>query len=218
MVRKTNRNRKTYKKRKIMRGGFTGDEEIELQGLGFSQQDIEFLHGLNMNMNLIHTSLNTVNLATGLNWTPQELIADLHNVLNNNNNNNNDNNDNNDNNNNNDLDLSNISGESEHNIDINNNDNDFQLNDEAENIQNLSQDSSLHLSDLEGNSSALTDYPSDNSNVSNGSNVFNNSDDSYEEGFLEGGKSKKFRKSRKSKKSRKSRKSKKSRKSRKMRR
>ena len=86
MVRKTKRNRKTYKKRKIMRGGFTGDEEIELQGLGFSPQDIEFLHGLNMNMNLIHTSLNTVNLATGLNWTPQELIADLHNVFNNDNN------------------------------------------------------------------------------------------------------------------------------------
>ena len=174
MVRNTKRNKKTYKKYKVMRGGFNGEEEGLLQALGFSQEDIEFLQGLNMNMDLIQTSLNTINLTTGIHWTPQELIIDLHNIVNDNNssissihsslgnsylsdisaelNESNES-----------LNLSNISGESDHNIDI-----DF--NDLIP--QNLSQDSSLHLSDLEGNPSALTDYPSDNSNGSNLSKPF----------------------------------------------
>ena len=236
MVRKTNRNRKTYKKRKIMRGGFNGEEEGVLQALGFSQEDIEFLQGLNMNMDLIQTSLNTINLTTGIHWTPQELIIDLHNIVNDNNSSissihsslgnsylsdisadlNASLNDS--------LNLSNISGESDHNIDIDIDNNDFNdFNDlHQQNLsQDLSQDSSLHLSDLPANPSALTDYPSDNSNASNFSNVFNNSSfsiDSYnEEDPMEGGKSNKSRNSRKTRKTRKSKKSKKSKKSRKTR-
>ena len=227
MVRNTKRNKKTYKKYKIMRGGFNGEEEGLLQAIGFSQEDIEFLQSLNMNMDLIQASLNTINLTTGINWTPQELINDLHNIINDNNSSissihsslgnsylsdiSADLNESNE-----SLNLSNISGQSEHNIDIDNND----FNELAQ--ENLSQDSSLHLSDLERNPSALTDYPSDNSNDSNFSNVFNNSSfslDSYnEEESMEGGKSNKSRKTRKSRnKSRTTRKTKKSKKTRKSR-
>ena len=205
MVRNTKRNRNNYKNRKIMRGGFTGDEETRLQELGFSQADIDFLEELGLNMNLIETSLNTVNQTTGINWTPQELINDLYNIDNDINSSissihsslgnsyltdisdlNEDLNGS--------LNLSNISQESEHNIG------------DEEGILDLSQDSSLHLSDLQGNSSAMTDSPSVNSIDSIDSNVFddsnnsNNSIDSHET-TIEGGKSKKSRKSKKSKKS-----------------
>ena len=139
MVRNTKRNRKNYKKRKIMRGGFTGDEETRLQILGFSEEDIVFLQNLDMNMNLIDMSLNSVNPTTDQNWTPQELIAYLRNI--------NDGNSINSNhsslgdsllsnisNSNESLNLSNISGVSEHDIDDDNNS--LNLSDE---------DSSLHL-------------------------------------------------------------------------
>ena len=214
MVRNTKRNRNNYKKRKIMRGGFNGEEETRLQELGFSQADIDFLEELGLNMNLIETSLNTVNQTTGINWTPQELINDLYNIDNDINSSissihsslgnsyltdisdlNEDLNGS--------LNLSNISQESEHNIENENG------------LLDLSQDSSLHLSDLQGNSSAMTDSPSVNSidsnvfDYSNNSNNSNNSIDSNNshETTIEGGKSKKSRKTKKSKKSRKTRKS-----------
>ena len=206
MVRNTKRNRNNYKKRKIMRGGFNGEEETRLQELGFSQADIDFLEELGLNMNLIETSLNTVNQTTGINWTPQELINDLYNIDNDINSSissihsslgnsyltdisdlNEDLNGS--------LNLSNISQESEHNIENENG------------LLDLSQDSSLHLSDLQGNSSAMTDSPSVNSidsnvfDYSNNSNNSNNSIDSNNshETTIEGGKSKKSRKTKKSK-------------------
>ena len=170
MVRNTKRNRKNYNKRKIMSGGFTGDEETSLLKLGFSQDDIDFLQNLGLVMTQIEPSLNTINQTTDQNWTPQELIAYLRNI--------NDGNSINSNhsslgdsllsnisNSNESLNLSNISGVSEHDIDDDNNS--LNLSDE---------DSSLHLSDLEGNPSALTDYSSNNSENSNDPNdpIYNN--------------------------------------------
>ena len=199
MVRNTKRNRKNYKKRKIMRGGFTGDEETRLQILGFSEEDIVFLQNLDMNMNLIELSLNTINKTTDKNWTPQELIADLHKINNGDGDNDSSVNTNhsllgnsilsNISNSNESLNLSNISGVSEHDIDDDNNS--LNLSDEHEDED---EDSSLHLSDLEGNPSALTDYPSENSSFlgnSNNSSFLNDSNDSHE--TTRGGKSRKKR-------------------------
>ena len=190
MVRNTKRNRKNYKKRKIMRGGFTGDEETRLQILGFSEEDIVFLQNLDMNMNLIELSLNTINKTTHQKWTPQELIADLHKINNGDGDNDSSVNTNhsllgnsilsNISNSNESLNLSNISGVSEHDIDDDNNS--LNLSDEHED-----EDSSLHLSDLEGNPSALTDYPSENSSFlgnSNNSSFLNDSNNSNNSTFL----------------------------------
>ena len=161
MVRNIKRNRKTYRKRQIMRGGFTGEEETRLQTLGFSPDDIVFLQNLDMNMNLIEMSLNTINQTTGQKWTPQELITDLHNINNGDDDNNSSVSTNhsllgnsllsNMSNSNESLNLSNISGVSEHDID----DGNISLNlSDYSDLPNLSQNPSLDLSqDLSQDSS-----------------------------------------------------------------
>jgi hypothetical protein len=176
MPKYTKRNKKR-KINKIMRGGFTDLEEQLLLQKGFSLADIEFLESLHMNMNLIEMSLNSINPSTGLNWTAQELINDLYNIDNDINSINSSEHSSlgnsylsNISNLNESLNLSNISEDSNHDISL---DNSLNL---SNNIDN--EDSSLHLSDLEGNPSALTDYPSNNSSLSNNSSFLNNSNNS----------------------------------------
>ena len=197
MVRNTKHNKKNIKYRKTMRGGINSDDEnseehlfeyteaelITLSQLGFSEVDIEFLESLHMNINLVHQSLNSINHATGANWTPQELIDDLYNI-------DNDINSNisgihspsansylsnisqlNESLSNNSLNISGISQESNPNIDDLNN---------SFNLSNISYNDSLHLSDLNNNSSFLTDIQSnlsDSTNNSNYSNVFDDLDE-----------------------------------------
>ena len=165
------RTRKAYGK--MVGGDFTQEENQQLLGLGFSQQDIELLAGTGVGLNIIQMSLNQVNPATGAPFTPEELIQSVNEANEEIN----------------QLDISGISNASEddHNLDDSYNDSmnttseETILNDSnVFNGNNNSQDS-LHLSDL-------------NVSDDNGSTNTTMEDDSF------GGRKRKTRKGRKGRK------------------
>ena len=138
--------RRSFRKRtsksygKMVGGDFTQEENQQLLGLGFSQQDIEVLSNTGVGLNIIQISLTQVNPATGAPFTPQELIQSINEANEEIN----------------QLDVSGISNASEddHNLDDSYNDSmnttseETNLNDSnVFNGNNNSQDS-LHLSDL----------------------------------------------------------------------
>jgi hypothetical protein len=179
-------------------GDFSQDERNELSQLGFDNDGIELIEHNIPNINLVKMSLQQINPETGNTFTPQELVQNIQDAINN------DNND--------DLNISGISNASddEHDLpdfDDNNLDNSLSMNTTRENnsfmnesigsIDNQS-NGSLHLSDL-------NDEHEDDQN---------NSVNTTREDNSFGGKTRKGRKSRKSKKTKKSKKSKKSRKQR----
>ena len=127
---------------KMVGGDFTQEENQQLLGLGFSQQDVEVLAGTGVGLNIIQMSLNQVNPATGAPFTPQELIQSVNEVNEEIN----------------QLDISGISNASEddHNLDDEQNLNDSMnttseetnLNDSNVFNENNNSQDSLHLSDL----------------------------------------------------------------------
>jgi hypothetical protein len=134
--------RRVFRKRtrKMVGGAFTQEENQQLLGMGFSQQDIEVLSNTGVGLNIIQISLTQVNPATGAPFTPQELIQSVNEANEEIN----------------QLDISGISNASEddHNLDDSYNDSmnttseETNLNDSnVFNGNNNSQDS-LHLSDL----------------------------------------------------------------------
>jgi len=132
---------------KMVGGDFTPEENEQLSDLGFSQDDIQVLSNTGVGLNIIQMSLNEVNPATGVPFTPQELIQSVNEANEEMN----------------QLDVSGISNVSddEHNLDIDQNlDNSYNdsmnttqeniSNDDNNNFVNNSLDNgSLHLSDLE---------------------------------------------------------------------
>jgi hypothetical protein len=75
--------RRSFRKRtsraygKMVGGDFTQEENQQLLGLGFTQQDIEVLSNTGVGINIIQMSLNQVNPATSALFTPQELIQSV---------------------------------------------------------------------------------------------------------------------------------------------
>ena len=63
--------------RKMVGGVFTPDESQQLQGMGFTQDDIQILSNTGVGLNIIQMSLSQVNPATGAPFTPQELIQSV---------------------------------------------------------------------------------------------------------------------------------------------
>jgi len=61
-------------------GDFSQEENQQLLGLGFTQGDIQVLSNTGVGLNIIQMSLNQVNPATGVPFTPQELIQSVNEV------------------------------------------------------------------------------------------------------------------------------------------
>ena len=96
--------------KKMVGGDFTDADRTELVQLGFNNNDIALLEQHIPIMNIIRTSLAQVNLQTGNPFTPQELIQDLQANLNDEPNDDND-----------ELNISgisNISGDSDNDLDV----------------------------------------------------------------------------------------------------
>jgi hypothetical protein len=153
-------------------GDFSQQENQQLLGLGFTQDDIQVLSDTGVGFNIIQISLNQVNPATGNPFTPQEIIQSVNEANNEMN----------------QLDISGISNASDddHNL---NDSYDDSINTTQENVSNVSNNNfvdnsvdngSLHLSDLE--------------NSNNNSNNTTIEEDSF------GGKRRKGRKTRKGRK------------------
>ena len=68
--------------KKMVGGDFTNADRTELGTIGFNNNDIALLEEHMPIMNLIRTSLAQINPQTGNPFTPQELIQDLQNTLN----------------------------------------------------------------------------------------------------------------------------------------
>ena len=132
--------RRTYGK--MFGGAFTQEENQQLLGMGFTQDDIEILSGTGVGLNVIQMTLNQVNPATGNNWTTQEMIQSVNDANEEMN----------------QLDISGISNASddEHNLNESmNNSIDNSLNTTTESLSGLDNNDSLnstmdslHLSDL----------------------------------------------------------------------
>ena len=136
--------------KKMVGGDFTDADRTELIQLGFNNNDIALLEQHIPIMNIIRTSLGQVNPQTGNHFTPQELIQDLQDNLNDEPNDDND-----------ELNISgisDISGDSNNNLNVDLNES-FNLDDDSMNTtgessnndnDNLSfgEGSSLNLSDL----------------------------------------------------------------------
>jgi len=78
--------RKSFRKRtckagraygKMVGGDFSQEENQQLLGLGFTQDDIQILSNTGVGLNIIQISLNQINPATGVPFTPQELIQSV---------------------------------------------------------------------------------------------------------------------------------------------
>lgn len=156
--------KKYYKKhkrhtKKMYGGDFSNTDKNELLALGFNNDDILLLETYIPNLNLIKISLQQLNPETGRTYTPDELIQNLHETIN-------EDNDNGDNEN---LNLSGISHNSDDSHELANFDNSFFSNENSMNTTNdstntndnnifnnnysySSNDNSLHLSDLQNNS------------------------------------------------------------------
>ena len=180
------RTRKAYGK--MVGGDFTQEENQQLLGLGFSQQDIELLAGTGVGLNIIQMSLNQVNPATGAPFTPQELIQSVNEANEEIN----------------QLDISGISNASEddHNLDDGQNLNHEQnLNDSYNDSMNTtSEETNLNDSNVfNGNNNSQDSLHLSDLNVSadNGSANTTMEDDSF------GGRKRKTRKGRKGRKGRK---------------
>ena len=136
--------------KKMVGGDFTNADRTELGTIGFNNNDIALLEEHMPIMNLIRTSLAQINPQTGNPFTPQELIQDLQDNLNDEPNDDND-----------ELNISgisDISGDSNNNLNVDLNES-FNLDDDSMNTtgessnndnDNLSfgEGSSLNLSDL----------------------------------------------------------------------
>ena len=136
--------------KKMVGGDFTDADRTELVQLGFNNNDIALLEQHIPIMNIIRTSLGQINPQTGNPFTPQELIQDLQDNLNDEPNDDND-----------ELNISgisDISGDSNNNLNVDLNES-FNLDDDSMNTtgessnndnDNLSfgEGSSLNLSDL----------------------------------------------------------------------
>ena len=150
-IRKKSRRQKykSYRKqtKKMVGGDFTDADRTELVQLGFNDENIDLLEEHMPNMNPIRTSLTQINPQTGNPFTPQELIQDLQNTLNDEPND--------------ELNISgisNISGDSDNASDVDLNDGSMNTTIESMNASinndndNLSfgEGSSLNLPDLDG--------------------------------------------------------------------
>ena len=136
--------------KKMVGGDFTDADRTELGTIGFNNNDIALLEQHIPIMNIIRTSLGQINPQTGNPFTPQELIQDLQDNLNDEPNDDND-----------ELNISgisDISGDSNNNLNVDLNES-FNLDDDSMNTtgessnndnDNLSfgEGSSLNLSDL----------------------------------------------------------------------
>jgi hypothetical protein len=71
--------RSSFRKRtrKMVGGVFTPDENQQLLGMGFTEDNIQLLSGTGVGLNIIQMSLSQVNPATGNPFTPQELIQSV---------------------------------------------------------------------------------------------------------------------------------------------
>ena len=133
--------------KKMVGGDFTDADSTELGTIGFNNNDIALLEQHIPIMNIIRTSLGQINPQTGNPFTPQELIQDLQNTLNDEPND--------------ELNISgisNISGDSDNASDVDLNDGSMNTTIESMNASinndndNLSfgEGSSLNLPDLDG--------------------------------------------------------------------
>ena len=153
--------------KKMVGGVFSPEENEQLIGMGFTDNDITFLSNEGVGLNIIQSSLNQVNPATGNFFTPEELIQSMNEANDEIN----------------QLDISGISNASdeEHNFNdsfddsMNTTTEDISLlsGNNSNNINNNSQ-GSLHLSDLNvsnnGNNDSQGSLHLSDLNVSNNSN------------------------------------------------
>jgi hypothetical protein len=74
--------RRSHKRitKKMFGGDFSQEENQQLLGLGFTQDDIQVLSNTGVGLNIIQMSLNQVNPATGEPFTPKELIQSVNEV------------------------------------------------------------------------------------------------------------------------------------------
>ena len=157
--------------KKMVGGDFTDADRTELGTIGFNNNDIALLEQHIPIMNIIRTSLGQINPQTGNPFTPQELIQDLQDNLNDEPNDDND-----------ELNISgisDISGDSNNNLNVDLNES-FNLDDDSMNTTRESINSNNdndNLSFGEGSSLNLSDL--NTSNASNSSMNTTREEDSF---------------------------------------
>jgi hypothetical protein len=156
--------------KKMFGGDFTDANKTELAQLGFNNNDIALLEQHIPNMNLIRISLQQVNPQTGNPFTPQEIMQNFQDIVNDEPNDEND-----------ELNISNISGDSDNDLNESFNlDNSFS-NDDSMNTTRESINGSINNGNdsfgTEGSSLNLSDL--NTSNASNSSMNTTREEDSF---------------------------------------